>query len=785
MKEELFDINKLLSRALKFWYLFPLFMLVSGVLAFFYLKMEEPVYRTSALLLIKDNENSNQLDEEAIFADLGLGRTNRNLENEIMALKSTPLMYEVAEKLQLQYRYSRSDRFRDYSLYKKSPVKVLNWEPKRKSQYLNAVLQAKGNGRYELTINEQVFKSEFGKELKLPYGKLTITSNHGVEVNSPINIQIMPLQAAAKMLSWSVEVAKVGESSILELSIEDVAPERTRDVLRELIKAYNKNSVQEKNQVFKNTIKLINERIDMLANELSRAESRVENYKQRYSVMELSAEGNMIMDEMSSYSEKISETEVQLQILSSIEKFLLENQNRFEFVPTNAGISNLTLVRQLDNFNELLAQRSKQRSDFGPSHPELKLTERQIQNLRQTIIENIQSIKNDFQITLNANRRVLEGAKERMQSLPQRERELLEMERKKTLKENLYLYLLQKREESAISMAVTVPSGKLIEPAELPNTPVSPNSKIIWLSAIFLGLALPSGFVFLTEFLNKKVQYEDDISNYTSVPVLGAIGTKRTKDHLVIKESSRTPIAEMFRLLRTNFSCIAPGLDHKVVLFTSSISGEGKSFLTLNFGMTQAMTDKKVVILELDLRRPKQEIYSRLENSKVGVVDYLIDHSMLPKQIIRNSGLHPKLDLISSGLTPPNPSELILSDRLRELIEELREHYDLILIDAPPVGMVADALQLKDLAQISLYVVRIGVTRKDHFHIIEDIAQKDKLPRPFILLNAVPMKGTDFSRRYGYGYDYGYGYGKSGYYEKDKPSLLARLNSTLFSKILP
>ncbi|NBC07475.1 MAG: hypothetical protein GVY26_09810 [Bacteroidetes bacterium] len=786
MKENLFDINKLLSRALEFWYLFPLCVLITGVLAFFYLKTEEPVYRTSALLLIKDNENSNQLDEEAIFADLGLGRTNRNLENEILALKSTPLMYKVAEKLQLQYRYSRSDKFRDYHLYKTSPVKVLNWEPKPESQYLDAVLQAKGNGKYELTVDEQVFTSEFGKELRLPYGKLTITSNSNVEIDSPINISIMPLQATAEMLSWSVGIAKVGESSILELSIEDVSPERARDVLRELIKAYNNSSVEEKNHVFENTIDLVNERIDMLANELSLAESRVENYKQRYSVMELSAEGDMIMDEMSAYSEKISESEVQLQILNSIEQFLLENQNKFEFVPSNAGISNLTLVRQLENFNELMRKRDQERNDLGPAHPDLKLTERQIQNLRQTIIENIQSIKNDFQITLDANRKVLEGAKARMQSLPQRERELLEMERKKTLKEDLYLYLLQKREESAISMAVTVPSGKLIEPAKVPSIPVSPNSKIIWLSAIFMGLALPSGFVFLSEFLNQKVQYEDDISNYTAVPVLGAIGLKRTDSQLVIKKNSRTPIAEMFRLLRTNFSCIAPGSDQKVVLFTSSMSGEGKSFLTLNFGMTQALANKKVVILELDLRRPKQAIYSQLESSTTGVVDYLIDPSMLPKQIIRKSGLHPKLDLINSGLTPPNPSELILSARLRELIDDLRGRYDLILIDAPPVGMVADALQLKDLAQISLYVVRIGMTRKDHFQIIEDIAQNDKLPRPFILLNAIPIKGrTGFSSRYGYGYGYDYSNGKNGYYEKEKPSLLARLNTTLFSKILP
>jgi capsular exopolysaccharide synthesis family protein len=358
--------------------------------------------------------------------------------------------------------------------------------------------------------------------------------------------------------------------------------------------------------------------------------------------------------------------------------------------------------------------------------------------------------------------------------MPRRQRELLEIERQKDVKESLYLYLLQKREEAAVSLAVTAAKGRIVEPAAADHSPLSPVAAQIWMIGLFLGTALPIGLILLIDSLNDKVQSEADVTNSTSVPLVGTLGQSNTSEHVVVKENSRTAIAEMFRLLRANLSYVAPGSEMKTMLVTSSTSGEGKSFIALNLGMTMALSGKKVLIVELDLRKPKQEVYMSVEPAEDGIVNYLIDPSVSASQIIRNTGLHKNLDFIGSGPTPPNPGELIMSARLRELVGAMRAEYDFIILDAPPVGRVADALQMKDLATATMYVVRTGFTYKGQLEIVEDIAQKDKLPRPFIVLNAVPVNKIGYPvGSYSYGYGYGYGNGKgNSYYEPEKKSKL-------------
>ncbi len=789
MKEEGLDIKLIIQKALKYWYLFILLLPLSLAGAYLYLRYTPPMYDASLLLLIKDEESSGQLNEEAAFAEIGFGNQKRNLKNELLILKSTPLMLRVVEALDLQNNYINLASTTKENLYKKSPVRILDWQPEQEGGELYAELYADKMGGFRLTTeigeNQIERRGEFGRELILPNGRLILSRTESNGVEFPVGIAIISKKAMARMLANSLIVEEADkESSILLLSIRDVSAERARDILTELAAVYNESTIEEENQVYGNTIDLINERVQLIAGELSEAEQEVEAYKRRFNMVELSAEGSLLMKEVATYNKEISSTEVQLEILNSIEDFLARNQNKFEFVPTNMAINNLTLANQLSSFNELLAERERLKSDLGASHPDLLLAQKQIQNLRQTIIDNIRSIKTDLVITRNASQAQRDNMESRLHSLPRRERELIEIERRKNIKENLYLYLLQKREESAISLAVTVAKGKVVEPAEAPSLPASPNQMQIWVIAAFLGLTLPAGIIVLTETLNDKLQYEDDLTKLASVPVIGAIGRKREKGPIAVKENSRTPVAEMFRLLRTNLAYAAPGKQLQCLLVTSSGSGEGKSFIALNLGMTLAFTGKRVLILELDLRRPKQEIYSRMENTGKGVVNFLIDNTLPSSQIIRNSGLHPNLDLISSGPTPPNPSELILSPRLRELAFELKEKYDYILMDAPPVGLVADALQLKDLAEATMYVVRIGLTRKGQLQIIEDIAQKGKLPNPFIVVNAVPMN-KKYYYGYGYGYNYSYGYGyahdSKGYYTREKKGLLRKLKTAMLS----
>lgn len=769
MSDNQFNLKQVFYKGLGYWYFFAIALMLTLSGAYFYLQITMPVYKSEGMILIKDDENSGQTSEEILFTDLGMGKKNKTLENETLVLTSTPLMVEVVKKLSLQYQYTSIDGLKKRALYKDTPVQVVSWQPANDAVELYGVLTDNGRGGYQFEIEDldKTFNGEFGKELQLPMGALTLSHQPGEYANTQIGILILSVYGTARGIADALKVEIMGEqSSTLKLSLKDPSAERAHDIIAELMEAYNANSVAIRNKAYENTIEMVNERVRMIAENLSDEERNLETYRRNNEIMDLGVEGTQLMAEMSSFNKEITSAEVQLQIMAAMEDFLTKNRNNFEFVPTNLNLNNLTLANQLERFNQLLADRMRMESNFGPAHPELVLTQKEIQNLRQTIIENIRSIKNDLQLVSNSSKGARSTLESRMYSMPRRERELLEIERQKDVKENLYLYLLQKREEAAVSLAVTAPKGRVVEPASLSYAKLSPKGAQIWMIALFLGFAIPIGLIFFLENLNDKVQKEEDITQATSVPLGGTLGLSHSKEKLVVRENSRTAIAEMFRLLRANLAYIAPGADVKTLLMTSSTSGEGKSFIALNLGMSLALSGKKVLIVELDLRKPKQETYMSIEPIEEGIVNYLVDHSMKPSKILRNTGLHLNLDFIGSGPVPPNPGELILSPRLRDLLNEMRDRYDFIILDAPPVGLVADALQMKDLADATMYVVRMGYTHKGQLQIVEDIAQKDKLPRPFIVLNAVPVNKPGQTGSYAYGY--GYGSGKNGYYEPER-----------------
>lgn len=766
MGEKNFDLKQMFLTGLRYWYLFLTITPTIVAAAYLYLKYTMPTYESEAMMLIKDDENSGQVNEEIMFTELGLGKKNKTLENETLVLKSSPLLAEVVKRHNLQYNFTSVDGWKKRDLYSDCPIQVLDWQPKHDKAGLAAMLYDNGRGGFRLEVDDQQYSGEFGKELALPEGKLALAHKPGSYANTPILLEIVPVMDMARAIGGALKVEIMGEqSSTLHLSIKDKSPDRARDILAGVMEEYNKNSVAIKNKAFENTINMVNERIKLISQNLNEAEQSVEVYKRNYNMMNLSAEGTQLLNDLAAYNKEITSSDVQMEILNSIEDFLNKNRNNFEFVPTNLNINNLTLSTQLENFNRLLSDRERLRNAAGTDHPDLQLTERQIQNLRSTITDNIRTIKKDLQIANNATRGVKSGLESRLASLPHHERELINIERQKNVIESLYLYLLQKREEAAVSLAVTASKGRVVEPADAFYSPISPKSSQIWLIALFLGLVIPVGLILFFEGLNDKIQTEEDIKTATTVPVAGALAQSRNKNRVVVTENSRTAIAEMFRLLRANLAYVSPGHDLKSIIVTSSTSGEGKSFIAMNLGMTIALTGKKVLIVELDLRKPKQELYHNVERSEEGLVNYLINPNLPAYKVIRNTGLHANLDLLSSGPIPPNPGELIMSPRLRTLVDDMREKYDFIILDAPPVGRVADALQMKDLAEATMYVVRAGYTYKGQLEIVDDIAAKNKMPKPFIVLNGIPINKPGYGGKYGYGY--GYGSGK-GYYEKEK-----------------
>lgn len=754
------DIKALLRKALKYWYLYLIIFPTFLGLAYMYLKNAQPKYEAEAMLLIKGDEKSGELIEEAIFDELKLLK-KKNLVDEILTLRSTPVMEKVVEQMQLQYQYYSLERFRKHELVYNSPIQIVDWHPVNEQIGVYAEIFFDGNGSYQMVTidpddNEVEYNGTFGKEIELKEGKLTLAQNNFEEGQGPVAIQISSVAGRAGELIDGLGVSPMGEkSSTLLISLKDVSRKRGEDLLVNIIDAYNDKTREDKNKVYENSIGLISERINLITRELQAAERNVANYKSRFSMMAYSVEGNMLMNELNAYNKEISNRSVQLEILNGIETFLVQHRSDFNFVPTNNNITNLTLTNQLGSFNDFIKQRINESALKGPDHTDIKLIDKQIQNLRQTIIDNIRTIKGDLQLTRDANKDLRTNLETRLNSLPTRERELVEIERQKGIKEELYLYLLQKREESAISLSVTVANGKIIEPPAS-RGPVSPKKAQIALIAFFMGFAIPTGLILLLESMNDKVEMEEEIEELAGVPVVGSLGTSSRKNKVVVTENSQSPIAEMFRLLRVNLAYVAPGKTLKTLMVTSSASGDGKSFITANLGMAQALTGKRVLLVELDLRKPKQSIYFETDPGTPGIVNYLVDPDISADEIINNSGLHENLDIITCGPKPPNPSELILSERLRTFVDQMRDIYDFIILDAPPVGLVADALQMKDLVEACMYVVRSGITKRGQLDIIRDIAQKDKLPKPFIVLN-----GVSLNRGGGYGYGYGYGYGES------------------------
>ncbi len=753
MGEDIINIKQLINKSIRLWYLFAISIAIAVSAAYYKVKTTTPMYRAKALMLIEEENNSGIISQEDLFKDLGLFSNSTNLENQIIALYSTSLSAKVVNNLKLNYEYYRVSKFRNYLLYNISPIQVVDWKPNDPDESFFGEVQIKDDGSFEITADEKSYQGDFGSTLTIDAGEITLTYKRELKVDYPILVVIHPVSIYADYLSdmLSVSIEEVG-STTLRLTIYDESPQRGKDILDELIRVYFDDNVNDKKRVYENSIDLINERIRMVNLELSSAEKSVERYRSRYNATDLSAEGNLLLQEVTNYNRELSQTDIQIEILNSIEDFLIKNRENFEFVPTNLELNNLTLSNQLESFNDIIRERARMSIELGPSNPDMILIERQIKNLRSTIINNIISIKKDLTIKRNADEELRTNIESRMRTIPRQERELVEMVRQSSVKENLYLYLMQKREESIISLSVTIPNGEIVEPAKSDSRPSSPKKYFILGLSLAIGTLIPTGLVFIMELFYNKIRMEDDLNSHTDVPVGGLIPHSSTKDNLVVSANSRTAESEMFRLLRANLKYLFPGKTMKTLLITSSMTKEGKSFIAYNMGMTMALAGKKTVIIDFDLRKPQQHKLNNIQLGGEGLVDYLQDEKVLLKDIVCVNKDMEGLHVIHCGRIPAAPGELILSKRIPELLDAIKQEYDFVILDAPPVGMVSDPLHLSDFVDASMFVVRTKYTKKSQLKIIQNIADLKKLPNPFIVINDVSLNkgGAATNHKYGY-----------------------------------
>jgi len=743
----------------QFWPIILLSTLIGGVGSFLYLRYTSPKYSSAMKVLIRDETSSGQISEATVFEDLGLISRSGNIENEMEVLQSVNLMRNVVSNLGLQHRYIHIGSIRDVDVYGEAPFRIAGWQPA--DSLLNPwpalIVSIRDTTGYAILFGGNRYKGRFGESCRLPVGTIRLMRRSGASIaafGDDYRVIMRSTDAAAATLSAGLTVKSIGKrSTVLEVSLTDEVQERARDVLNELARVYDQSNLGEKNKIYVNTIVFIDERLEKLTAELSEVESEVERRKSGHSVFDLSLEAPLLREESRDYARSVSDAEIQLDIIRNIRSFLDKDPEHFDFIPSNVGINNLTLTGMLEQFNRLLLDRQKASSLLGSSNPQLTSMDDQLATLRTNIKRNMDGLERDLSSTRNILTSKGQALQNKLKGLPGHERALIEVQRQQSIKQNLYLYLLQKREEAELSRTVSVSNNKVVDPAR-PLGQVAPVRRNIWALGFGGGFMFPILLISLLQALNTRVRNLDDIRRHTQVPLLGLINYDEGEKPVAITGDSRTVISEMFRLIRANLQFIGSRQRIKTILVTSSVSGEGKSFVSLNLAITLALAGKRVLLLELDMRNPRIHRTLKLgRDADKGITRYLSDDQIDWHDLLRKSEVERGLDIITCGLIPPNPSELLIGDRIEQLFREAVESYDYIVVDSAPVGLVSDALLLNRLADTTLFVVRKDVTRLAHLEIIEEAASLDKLPRPHIVMNAVRRSFLG----YGEGYLYGYG----------------------------
>lgn len=753
------DYKYMLFKYLRYWYFFVIGVILCLGLAFIYLRYAIPQYTVSSTLLLKTDDKEAKLTRSNAFNDLDIFTTAKNIDNEILVLKSKSLMQRVLTELSLHTSYYAEGRFKDREIYgHELPVKVIISKLNAAAFKTTISLHLKQGNVFELEEKDhQTSTYKLGQEIHKPYGIFSVVAGPGIaSVNSytdeKIIIKFNDIQSLAEYYTEELKAEEVNKkASVLTLSLTEPVAEKSKNILNKLIEVYNREAVEDKNLMAANTVRFIDNRLTYLTAELSDVEKNVEQYKRQNAVTDINSEAGIYREQISVSNKQLSDLGIQIDVLESIEGYLNRQDGQYKLVPSTLSIADATLSGLIVRFNDLQLERERLLSTNEPNSPLVRNINEQLVNLRANILENLANIKKGMAITRQNLLAVTGGFESQIQKVPLIERQLLEINRDRTIKQDIYLYLLQKREEAAMSLAATnVANLRIIDPAMAGNKPAKPNKPIILLVALAMGLGLPFATIFIKDMFNDKVLRKKDIEQATAVPVLGEIFHNATDKMLVVTKNSTTPIAEVFQLLRANLEFAATGHKNQVILITSGISGEGKSFFSLNLGASLALTGKKVAVLELDLRNSGLKKDLSLPAAIPGIIDYLLSDTITVYDLLKNAEVAPNLNVICAGTVPSNPLELMMHPRLKELIDTLKERFDHIILDTAPVGLVADAFSLAPYTDSAIFLVRYNYTSKNHMTIINDIHLNSKFRNPMIVLNDAKKEN---------GYSYGYGYG--------------------------
>jgi tyrosine-protein kinase Etk/Wzc len=742
-EESDFNLKELLLNYLSYWKWFVLSLTIALAAAFVYLRYQTPVYNIHSSILVKDQKKG----PDAMMKELDLFSSSKVIDNEIEILKSYTLMEKVVTDLNLQVSYFTKENFkREDELYSESPV-MLKFKTQNDLVYEKPLnLKIIDGANAELNG----IRVPLNREVKTAYGIFTLQMTGKSNEVEALKIKISPVEAVTEGLIANLNVEPSSKaSSVLLLTVLDPKPLRGRDILNKLVEVYNLAGLEDKNKVAANTLRFIEDRLVLISKDLTNAEKTVENYKSQQGITDISAESGLFLESVQENDNQLSQIKIQQSVVENIEKYVRSKDNAAGTVPATLGISDPTLLGLIQSLSEMESQRAQAMKMVKADNPIVTALDDQIAGTKSNLSENLQSLRKSLSITrqqLENRNRQMEGM---IRTVPGKERALVDITRQQGIKNNLYIYLLQKREETALSYASAVSDSRTIDMARTGGVPVKPVKRDIYLMFALAGLIIPFAIIYLIDLLNDKITSRRDIEKVTSAPILAEISYTEHHEAIIVSSNNREMMGEQIRSLRTNLSFLNPGSGVQSILFSSSMSGEGKSFISLNLGASLAMTEKKTIILEFDLRKPK--LHSALEmQNKLGLSNYLVGKATLDEIIFPVAGQEDYY-IITCGDIPPNPSELLLNGRLAQLYRELRETFDFIITDAPPVGIVTDAQILEQQADATMFVLRHEYTPKERLKVFDTLYREKKFKNLNIVFNGV-KKGA----KYGYGNGYGY-----------------------------
>ena len=754
-----FNFKEELVKYVSQWKWFAISFFICLSIAFAYLRYTVPTYKAVSNIMIKDERKSGIASELAAFSDISaISSAKSTVDNELYVLRSKSLVGKTILDLKLQYTYYGVGRILSGEMYGDLPFELT---------ILNDSTQAPVNQYFSffITPNKKSFAIEdeisgevlSDQKYNFPFvfmgQKMIVKENqiHETELGKKVLVKVFPFDGLVESYYNRLQVTAADKySSVLFLSFTDAVKGKAADFLDKLVENYNLDGVNDKKFVSENTLEFIENRLNLITQELSGVEKNLETFKKENKVTDIVSEAELYLGSASELEKAFAAKSTQVQVIATLQDYL-KSTSLNDVLPTNLISGEAS--DQIASYNALVIQKQKMATSAGPQNKTIQQLEQKIKALQVTISTSLQQMKQQLTIELNGLRRQNNTMATRISKVPTQELEFRDINRRQTIKESLYLYLLQKREETAITLAVTAPNAKIIDRALVSNAPVSPNRQIIYLGSLFLGFLLPFSVIYLRDLVDTKIKSRLDFEKITSIPVIGEV-PKLDSGNLITNDNLRSGTAEALRIIRTNlefFFTNKPEGKGKKIFVTSTYPKEGKTFISVNLATILAQTDKKVLLMGLDIRNPKISEY--ITTPTKGITNYISSkEKVVLKDYIYPSGIAANFDVLPAGIIPPNPSELLMSKALENLLAEIEDIYDYIVVDTAPISLVTDTTLIAKYADAFLYVTRANYLDRRMIPYIEKLYSDQNLPSMSVLVN-----DTEVSTTYGYGYGYGYG----------------------------